>query len=282
MLHELIVYACPRGPLAALVRRYYERAGECCGTDEAHRYPPHCTLTGFFRDEAASIPIYIAALDSALQSARSCQPFPVMRVLSVDFTPNWHGLQLESDWLKALVADFAVRVDSPTRADALRLKDWLHLSLAYGFAPANAAPLEALARELIDRRTPVRWELRLYEREPGDHWTEHACWPLESTRRSPHSESTNICSASDIRLPRRSGVGAVLAKPFAITPMFNRILVPLDDNTESECGLSRSRADLIGMSAYQRSALSRLVLGSVADAVAHDARLPVLLVKPNP
>jgi nucleotide-binding universal stress UspA family protein len=45
---------------------------------------------------------------------------------------------------------------------------------------------------------------------------------------------------------------------------------------------TRTRADLIIMAAYQRSALSRLVLGSVADAVAHDARLPVLLVKPNP
>lgn len=38
--------------------------------------------------------------------------------------------------------------------------------------------------------------------------------------------------------------------------------------------------DLIAMATHGRSALPRLVLGSVADRVLHDSHLPVLLVRP--
>jgi ubiquitin-associated SH3 domain-containing protein len=62
-----------------------------------------------------------------------------------------------ADWLKALMMDFAARVDSPTRTDALRLKDWLHLSLAYGFSPASAVPLETLVhRDVLPFERPFR------------------------------------------------------------------------------------------------------------------------------
>ena len=85
---------------------------------------------------------------------------------------------LDGPWLKALIADFARSVDSPTRRDALRLKDWLHLSLAYAFPPEQHAPLAALARELVDVTAPVAWELGFYERLEAGVWACHSRWPL--------------------------------------------------------------------------------------------------------
>ena len=76
------------------------------------------------------------------------------------------------------VRDFARSVHSPTRRDTLRLKDWLHLSLAYAFPPEQHESLAKLARELVDMRAPVAWELSFYERDLEGAWIAHADWPL--------------------------------------------------------------------------------------------------------
>ncbi|SRR5258706_15812318 len=72
--------------------------------------------------------------------------------------------------LQALSADFAHSTHSPTRRDALRPKDWLHLSLAYGFPPERHGPLARLARELVDISAPVQWESCFYERHEDGAW----------------------------------------------------------------------------------------------------------------
>ena len=77
-----------------------------------------------------------------------------------------------------LIADFARTAHSPTRRDTLRLKDWLHLSLAYAFAPEQHATLADLARALVDPWAPVSWELRFYERHEDRSWICHARWSL--------------------------------------------------------------------------------------------------------
>src|SRR5262249_9814837 len=133
-----------------------------------------------FHDAAAAIPTYVTALETALQRARATQPMPMVRISSMEFHPDWHGLVLESNWLQTLTADFVTLAQSPTRTDALRVKDWLHLSLAYEFPSASAAPLERLARELVDIHAPVGWALHLYERFPADVWAQHVRWPLAS------------------------------------------------------------------------------------------------------
>jgi ubiquitin-associated SH3 domain-containing protein len=95
------------------------------------------------------------------------------------FEPTFHGLDLHAPWLKALVVDFARRADSPTRVDAIRLKDWLHLSFAYHFPPEQHHALEQIAQETIDPAAPVGWDLRFYERDESGAWICHAKWPLE-------------------------------------------------------------------------------------------------------
>lgn len=173
-----IVYACPTGILADHIDRYYAVSLERYGPNAAHKYMPHCTLTGFFHDEPDSIPTYITALEAALDRARATQPSAPLVIIEMVLREDFHGLLLDGPWLKAFVADFARTVNSPTRQDALRLKEWLHLSLAYEFPPQQHEPLAELARTLVDITTDVQWNLCFYERHEDGAWTCHAHWPL--------------------------------------------------------------------------------------------------------
>lgn len=178
-MREYIVYACPTGALADQIDTYYDVTRSALGPNTAHQYMPHCTLTGFFHDLPESIPIYVEALAAALERARSTQPQPELAILKMELQPQWHGLVLDGPWLKKLTADFASAAASPTRRDALRLKDWLHVSLAYGFPAEQHAALAQFARELVDISAPVGWDLRLYERLPDGAWVCHSSWELE-------------------------------------------------------------------------------------------------------
>jgi hypothetical protein len=169
----LILYACPTGPLADQLDTYFEKSQTLIGPNKAHDYMPHCTLTGFFEDDSAAIPLYITALTTALACHQDSQPDPVITVNRLTFAAKWHGLALQSPWLQQFVHTFARQAQSPTRSTPLRLKDWLHLSLAYGFAPDQHQPLQRLAEQLITLESPVQWELRFYQRHPDNQWTCH-------------------------------------------------------------------------------------------------------------
>ncbi|MBC8162950.1 MAG: hypothetical protein H7Z42_17215 [Roseiflexaceae bacterium] len=177
-MSEYIVYACPRGVLGEQIERYFAASRTQYGLNAAHRYPPHCTLTGFFHDQEDALGVYTQALAEAQQLASACRPARAIEITDMQLGEQWHGLTLESAWLKGMIASFAQRAASPTRRDALRLKDWLHLSLAYEFPAAQREPLARLAQAHVDPAAQVAWELRLYERQPGDTWTCHSAWPL--------------------------------------------------------------------------------------------------------
>jgi ubiquitin-associated SH3 domain-containing protein len=174
---RLIVYACPLGPLAAQIDHFFSMSRERFGPNSAHAYPPHITLTGFFHDEAAAIPLYREALAAAIGST----PRPSEEAITISelaLKAEFHGLLISSPWLEALTAAFAARASSPTRQEELRLKSWLHLSLAYGFGPEHGPGLGELARELVDPNTPASWELRFYEQRRDGGWVIHGAWPL--------------------------------------------------------------------------------------------------------
>jgi ubiquitin-associated SH3 domain-containing protein len=139
---------------------------------------PHCTLTGFFHDEETAVPIYIHALAEAWGQQSETRPSPVVTITGLMLTEQFHGLTLAAPWLQRVTAVFAQTAHSPSRTNAIRPKDWLHLSLAYGFPPAQHAGLAALAQECIAINTAVAWELRFYQRHPDHTWTCHQQWPL--------------------------------------------------------------------------------------------------------
>ena len=179
MTAELILYACPSGPLAAQLDRYFEAAKAAFSWNPANDYMPHCTLTGFFRDAEAAIPAYIAAIESAVQRNKPTLPSPVMRVTGFLFQEDFHGLTLSSNWLLRVTSEFAAAAPCVSRTDPLRLKHWLHLSLAYQFPKTEHRPRTALAHSKVATDASVRWRLCLYQRFPDRTWTRHGLWPLD-------------------------------------------------------------------------------------------------------
>lgn len=175
---KFILYACPVGPLANQIDAYFERSQQRCGPNAAHAYMPHCTLTGFFEDETGAAQKYVESITKSLADFRMHTPQLPIKIQQLSFQENWHGLVLKAETLKTWVEQFAAIAHSPTRATPLRLKDWLHLSLAYDFSPQHATELEEIAKALIDLTAAVQWELRFYQRAEGNRWKVHGRWAL--------------------------------------------------------------------------------------------------------
>ena len=176
-LSKFIVYACPTGELNTQLETFFQQSYKACGKNTAHVYMPHCTLTGFFADDPDSIDYYLEALDRAYQSAKQNLSLEV-ELIQLVFNSDWHGLELQAEGIKQLVEHFAQIETSPTRKEDIRLKDWLHLSLAYGFEPRSQEKLEILARETIDLTADVAWELRFYQKV-DTAWNCLQSWTLD-------------------------------------------------------------------------------------------------------
>lgn len=174
--HDGILYACPIGPLADQLGAYFGESAAECGPNDAHAYPPHVTVTGFFHDTAPSWPAYARAVETALEQVGP-PPVPAAAVTGLFLHEDFHGLAVASPWLLAVGIAFAETAPSSTRLDAVRPKTGLHISLAYGFAPAAGPRLSGLATRLVDPAAEAGWELRLYERAPGNCWLLQGSWP---------------------------------------------------------------------------------------------------------
>lgn len=172
-LCKFIIYACPVGELNKQLEDYFQKTLSLCGNNTAHNYMPHCTLTGFFSDQLNSIPSYLQALDRTYFEAKNNNLSLEIKIKQLTFNENWHGLELQANGLKQLIVNFAELENSPTRQEELRLKDWLHLSLAYDFNPEYGKQLKQLARENIGITANVNWELRFYQKNPDWTWK---CW----------------------------------------------------------------------------------------------------------
>ncbi len=164
---QFIIYACPVGELNTQIETYFTKSRELCGVNSAHKYMPHCTLTGFFTEDINAIPSYLQDLDVAYNSAKDRYSLDVA-IAKLHLAKDWHGLELQSEGLKQLIRNFAH--SNSTRQEKLRLKDWLHLSLAYGFNPEHSEQLQNLATEIISLQAEVNWELRFYQKNPDWTW----------------------------------------------------------------------------------------------------------------
>ena len=174
---QYIVYVCPVGELNQQLELYFAQSRELFGANKAHQYMPHCTLTGFFWDLSSSVDFYLDALERAYQEAKPSLTLNVAIERSI-FSETWHGLELQADDLKQAIANFADYEQSSTRQEPLRLKDWLHLSLAYGFDARHGSELRQLAQKTIDLQADVGWELRFYQKYPDWTWNCLKFWSL--------------------------------------------------------------------------------------------------------
>ena len=176
---QFIIYACPVGKLNRQIENYLQKSLSLCGENKAHKYMPHCTLTGFFNDDIGSLNYYLEALGKAYLEAKNNLDLSIA-IEQLTFNDNWHGLELQAEGLKQLIANFAEREKSPTSTEKLRLKDWLHLSLAYDFNPEDRERLQNLAIENIDLQADVNWELRFYQKNSDWTWKCLGQWTINN------------------------------------------------------------------------------------------------------
>ncbi len=183
MSSQLILYACPTGPLAEQLDDYWSESAKRCGRNGAHDYMPHCSLTGFFEHSSDVISHEVTILDRLYQSLMRSHPNPIASVKALLFRPNWHGLEIESSGLQHLVTQFVRAAEPSADLGKIRPKEWLHLSLAYNFEEIHTDKLRKLAQTLIDPAAPVGWELHFYERLDLRQWRCHGVWELDAVPR---------------------------------------------------------------------------------------------------
>ncbi len=172
---ELILYATPLGPLAEAIDAYFHRVAAELGPTVAQTYPPHCSLTGFFRRDDRGAGQAIEQIGSRVDGAGPV-PAGAVEVVGLTTSDRWVGLELRSPWLIDLTAAVAEEHRPGPGDDALRPKDWLHLSLAYGHPGGDQIDLGAhgrLATEMVDPTAAARWEVAVWERHPNGSWHRH-------------------------------------------------------------------------------------------------------------
>jgi hypothetical protein len=162
---ELILYATPTGAFGASCDTYFARVRNEFGATTAQTFPPHVTLTGFFRRLPARADEVIAEMSAQIADAGPV-PAGTVEVAEMMADAEWVGLRISSVWLTDLSASLIVRHDLTPDDDALRPQDWLHLSLAYGekgSQPSFAAH-GSLAKKVVDPASVAGWEVAVWER----------------------------------------------------------------------------------------------------------------------
>ncbi|MCC6435291.1 MAG: hypothetical protein IT196_09705 [Acidimicrobiales bacterium] len=185
---QLILYAVPTGLLGEQCDRFFRMARAVAPT-AAQTYPPHCSLTGFFHrpvhrvaesTDALALTFDRSGLDPAGR-VEACE----VQLLGLRRHDGWLGLELASERLSAVAAAFALAC-APRRQpgdDALRLKDWLHLSLAYDTDGDTLDRHGALAHAVVDDGLQCDWEIGLWRRHPVDRWQRLAPSAFATPRR---------------------------------------------------------------------------------------------------
>ncbi len=164
---ELILYATPQLELGEQCERYFDQLRRTGRATTAQTYPPHVTITGFLRREPQVIERVIREVEQVV----AAEPEGMVVVEELRETDEWLGLVVSSDWLADLGRAFADRHGLETGDDAVRLKEWLHLSLAYGDLPfgLEMAELGDVARSTVSVDAPVCWSIGLWHRR-GAEW----------------------------------------------------------------------------------------------------------------
>ncbi len=176
-LHELIVYAEPGGLLGARCAEFWAAVSAADASTTAQEYPPHVSLTGFFRRLPEHVDTARAALraacDTAVPAGLDGTRWVEAATLELQANDEWVGLHVEAAWMDALIGAFA---DDPTVApvgsdeDPVRPKAWLHLSLSYGEQMERLAAMATeLAEPFAELTGEAEWVVGLWRRT-ADGW----------------------------------------------------------------------------------------------------------------
>ncbi|XP_036359529.1 protein UBASH3A homolog isoform X2 [Octopus sinensis] len=161
---EYILYLCPVGPLQKQLADYFEKTRVQCGWNGAHAYFPHITLCHFFKAEDSKIPYLTKALNKLQEKLLKAPGHLELEFFS---QVNFIGLLVQKcyyDFLEEIVADYAEEIRKVgVTMDPRRQQ--LHMTLAYQYSKDQHERLLRYAKE-IDLNSDVKWEFRLYSRDP--------------------------------------------------------------------------------------------------------------------
>lgn len=176
-LEELIVYATPTGALAKQCDTYFDHLTGRGWLTTAQTYPPHVTLTGFFWRSTSTRLAVVESIDAVIRDSGPIESADVA-VKTIAHHDGWVGLEIESKRLTDLVAQIVAADVRTADEDAIRPKDWFHLSLAYGelMGGADLGDLANLAKVLIDPKAEAGWEIAVWQRQPNGQTVHGARW----------------------------------------------------------------------------------------------------------
>ncbi|KAK7088547.1 ubiquitin-associated and SH3 domain-containing protein B-like [Littorina saxatilis] len=161
---EYVLYLCPVGALQVQLGAYWEKSQAIAGWNSAHNYFPHMTLCSFFKVEDKKLSAVTKAFETVEASLHQA---PGKLQLELFSQKGFIGLMAVGPYyayLEEVVSRFADRVKSAgITMDGLKKN--LHITLAHQHPAEHHPKLEKLAGEL-DLNADVRWDFRLYSREP--------------------------------------------------------------------------------------------------------------------
>jgi len=163
-LNEVILYATPTGDLLAWCNDYFHIADQLGGT-EAQKYPPHCSMTGFFHRSTSRLNEAVWALGN-LDVKSVDIPIDSLNI-SLD-KPSWLGIEIGSESLSSIISLFSSNYKNLSDEDPIRVKEWLHLSLAYGVE--DIGPFKEALIDMDALPSEPSWEISLWQRHRHNLW----------------------------------------------------------------------------------------------------------------
>ncbi|XP_062590961.1 ecdysteroid-phosphate phosphatase-like [Saccostrea cucullata] len=161
---EYVLYLCPNGKMQDELNKFWEKSLTHCGWNGAHSYFPHITMCPFFTVDDKDVGFLsesFVKLENKLRRAPD--------TLKLDFFSqmNFIGLFVKDtmyEFLQECVSMFSKEL-AKGGVKVEPHKKQLHLTLAYQYPPEQHDKLLKYAKE-IDLGVDVRWDLRLYSRDP--------------------------------------------------------------------------------------------------------------------
>lgn len=168
---DYIVYVRPGGALGNQLQKFWTSVKKQNLNDPVVlKYPPHCTLTGFFPGTRAQEKEYIAALRKAIEGTN---PIVINLANSVNQKPKLDYIPLTSSDLFAITTEFANLIDLPSKYIKAKPGTFgYHISLRQDTDAATTAAVRKLEDKYINLKAPklsekTTWAIYLY-RKSGD------------------------------------------------------------------------------------------------------------------
>ncbi|KAL8604669.1 hypothetical protein ACOMHN_013449 [Nucella lapillus] len=161
---EFVLYLCPVGPLQKQLAAFWDKSQALGGWNSALNYFPHMTLCTYFKVEDRKLGVLTKAMESVEGFLNKA---PGKLTLELFAQKGFIGLMAVGDYysfLETIVSQFAAHVRS-AGITMEGLKKNLHITLAHQHSSEVHPKLEKLAGE-IDLKADVRWDFRLYSRDP--------------------------------------------------------------------------------------------------------------------